>query len=285
MANVVDRGGIGGGDLDPDPVPEVDNTEIGVMGQAADYPVAGFNTTGMQETRRTYGLLGANNAIYGGYMGAFGRGEDYGGYFIGTGGPGIFACSGSGGSTGYCAANEPASNYGLYATIDGNLDAIKGECANCSSAVAGVHTGNNGVGLYGEGLNNAVGAYAGWFNGQVFIGGNDWQDAEDIGVVIGGSEKSGDSIRGTKNLWLWAGDGTVSDEPSVRVKDKLEVRGDLAVNGDHVKLADGQDCSGLAAPSGGGAWVAMGTINYLRPPAPGTSAYKTLCVVTTGISW
>jgi len=60
LATILDRGQKGGV---ADPVPESNNSEIGVMGEAETYAVAGFNRTGMSGTRRTYGVLGANNLV------------------------------------------------------------------------------------------------------------------------------------------------------------------------------------------------------------------------------
>ncbi|MFH1225815.1 MAG: hypothetical protein V1684_00810 [bacterium] len=262
-------------------VPDEDSY-AGVVGISDFLPVAGFNSEAGHKS--TYGVLGRHSAEYGGYIGAFGHGTDFGVYGFSETGTGIFACSGSN-----CSGKQPtiAEKYGLYANnTNPTKDAIKGECDSCESAIAGIHHGN-GNGIYGESPDDSSG-WAGYFNGAIYVNGRDTNDGSEpdgsIAIEVG-SGKAGDTVIGTKNLWLWAGDGTTTDEPSVRIKDKLEVEGDLAVNGDHIKLTDGQNCSGLAAPSGGGAWAPMGTITYLRPPAPGTDAYKTLCVVTTGIQW
>ncbi|MFH1173258.1 MAG: hypothetical protein V1692_01890, partial [bacterium] len=89
FAMVRNRGELVGGGTDP--VPEIDNSGIGVMGIANRYPVVGFQSL----TNRTYGALGSNNSAYGGLMGAFGRGDNYGVYGYSPTGIGV---SGMGGT-------------------------------------------------------------------------------------------------------------------------------------------------------------------------------------------
>lgn len=288
IATLRNRGGVVGGG-GSDPVPELDASGIGVMGVANRYPVVGFQGG----VSRTYGSLGSNNSAYGGLMGAFGRGDNYGVYGyspsgIGVNGIsnshlGVFACIG--GDVVGCANALPAENYALYAVnLSTAQDAIKGICNGCNSAIAAIQSsttsGKNA--LYGQVPQNSSSNYAGIFDGQLFIDGTDWQDAENIGVIIGGSEKSGDSIAGTKNLWLYAKGGQA--DTSVRINSKLDVNGAIATKTDvdYVRLTgESQGCGSL--PTTYGTWQAAGTFDYLN----GSSVRKTatLCVLRNTISW
>lgn len=267
LSKKIGHGSIQGGE-GLDAVPE-EVSLIGVMGRASNLPVVGFNSA----NGKTYGALGRKFDGYGGYLGTFGRGGNIGA--VGIGPVGMWAC---GASPDFCNLNQPgASIYGIYSNIDTGQDAIKGICNSCSSAIAGINYGTgNRNGLYGQVTNNNSDGYAGYFDGQIFVDGVDWQDSETIGVKIG-AKRSGDTITGTKNLWIDV-DGT--GDSSVRINDKLEVNGDIAIGrtSNYVQLTEDTPCDNIV----GGDWDTRGSFGYRGDEGSNHTAY--LCVLITGVN-
>lgn len=296
FAMVKNRGELIGGGTDP--VPELDSSGIGVMGIANRYPVVGFQGG----SSRTYGALGSNNSAYGGLMGAFGRGDNYGVYGyspinIGVSGigalKGIFAC---GGDKTFCDTKLGAQsgyNYGLFATINGATDAIKGECDNCSSAISAIHNGiggsKTGLYAYSNGGSAIIGEstgdnWGGYFKGPVYIDGHIRDD--NITLKLG-SAAGGDDIVGYPNIWMQA---TGPAGSSVRVQDTLIVRDDLGVDGKHAMLVtfaagDSVVCPADYEPKAGSSFRYVSDVTF-TPPGTLTVTKRDalLCILKTNIA-
>ena len=165
------------------------NGDTGVFGQGITYGIYGTGPTGTWGSGSSYGVYGESSSVgvYGtgptgiwgsgnigvqgvgantsGTYGVTGTGTSYGVYGTGTGTTGI-GVNGQGGPTGVYGGG---STYGVQGVSTGGAltSGVRGEGKNigvwgyCTSGSA-----SGGVGVYGS---VGTGAYAGYFDGPVFI--------------------------------------------------------------------------------------------------------------------
>lgn len=146
--------GSGGGVLglaDSDSTP-LTARAVGVQGFATNTSGAGIGVQGNSAGSTGTGVYGSTSHTTGVVYGVYGKSTSSGGYAI----YGI-------------NTNNSSSAYGIYGT---GYNAIKGETAD-GWAVAGVATGtSSNIGIYGQTYSTSGGAWAGYFNGNVYLSGD-----------------------------------------------------------------------------------------------------------------